>query len=150
MFSILLVSHGSVASSMIKSSGMLLGYREGIYAVEIDAYTVVDNLKKQLRAAITELLKKGKVVVLTDIPIGTPFNVVISLMEELDVIHFTGMNLPLVTELLLLRRENLQNEEDCRRALERARAKMFDVNEFCRHLRTSGADTENTKQDEED
>ena len=58
MFSILLVSHGSVASSMIKSSGMLLGYREGIYAVEIDAYTVVDNLKKQLRAAITELLKK--------------------------------------------------------------------------------------------
>ncbi len=137
MFSMLLVSHGKLASSMVQSAKMIRGHCRRTHVVEIDENTVVEDLKEQIKQKITELSAMGKVVVLTDIPIGTPFNVVVSLMPKLDFIHFTGMNLSLVLELLHICEDDVPAEEYCKRAMDQARARMFDVNEFCRHLQLS-------------
>lgn len=137
MFSVLLISHGTLASSMLESAKMIQGHGRKAHVIEIDRYTEKENLKKQIKQKIGELSMDGKVVVLTDIPLGTPFNVVVSLMSELDFIHLTGMNLSMVLELLLICEDDISIEEYSIEIMKRAKEKMFHVNEFCENLQLS-------------
>lgn len=142
MFSILLISHGPLAQAMVKSAGMVGGHDGRAHAIEIDRDTKKEHLKEQIRKKITELLALGAAVVLTDIPLGTPFNTVVSLMGELDFIHLTGMNLSMVIELFLASGDEGPLEEAVRGAIAGAKEKILHVNDFLSQVRNQAEEDE--------
>jgi PTS system mannose-specific IIA component len=134
MISIILASHGPYASSMLKSVKMLTGGTGIITAVEIDSGTAVSVFEKEMEYVLTESLKKGEVIILTDFILSTPFNVTTKLMQKYKFRHITGMNLPLVLSLLKNMDETCSTEEICKEALNEAKAQMIDVNQFIKEM----------------
>ena len=65
---------------------------------------------------------------MTDIFYGTPFNVVVSLMEDYDFMHITGINLSIVLEILLKRNEI--KEQDIDEVIEEAKKSMINCRKF--------------------
>lgn len=134
MISIILASHGPYASSMLQSIKMLTGKTGLITVVEIDFGTAISVFEKEMEHVLTESLKKGEVIILTDFILGTPFNVTAKLMQKYKFRHITGMNLPLVLSLLKNMDETCSTEEICKEALKEAKAQMIDVNEFIKEM----------------
>lgn len=100
---IIVVSHGDFAKGLINSAQMLVGEQEelqayGIYPTE-DRSILSDKIEK-----ILSNKKDGEeILILSDIFHGTPFNVCVELMEHYEFYHLTGINLPLMVEILLQR-----------------------------------------------
>lgn len=100
---IIVVSHGDFAKGLINSAQMLVGEQEelqayGIYPTE-DRSILSDKIEK-----ILSNKKDGEeILILSDIFHGTPFNVSVELMENYEFYHLTGINLPLMVEILLQR-----------------------------------------------
>lgn len=100
---IIVVSHGDFAKGLINSAQMLVGEQEelqayGIYPTE-DRSILSDKIEK-----ILSNKKYGEeILILSDIFHGTPFNVCVELMEHYEFYHLTGINLPLMVEILLQR-----------------------------------------------
>lgn len=100
---IIVVSHGDFAKGLINSAQMLVGEQEelrayGIYPTE-DRSILSDKIEK-----ILSNKKDGEeILILSDIFHGTPFNVCVEMMENYEFYHLTGINLPLMVEILLQR-----------------------------------------------
>ena len=135
MFSILLVSHGALAHAMEESAQMLQGSCAAVHTMEITPDMSVERFEQSLHDALWELRAKGDIVVLSDIPLGTPFNVRLRLMRETEVLHITGANLPLFLELRALCKSGTPLAAAQETLITEAREKMFSVNDFCESLR---------------
>jgi len=134
MFSIILVSHAEVASSMIDSVQMVMGDQKQLCAFEVMPGDSPDELVKLLEQMLTAAMQSGDVVVLSDFSLGTPFNMLCSLMQKHDFYHLTGMNLPMLINLLKNRQNGLSVQISCRAAIDAARTQIFDVIEFVKEL----------------
>ena len=135
MFSILLVSHGALAHAMEESARMLQGPCEAVHTMEITPDMSVESIERALRDTLRELGAAGDTVVLSDLPLGTPFNVLLRLMRETEFLHITGANLPLFLELRALCKSGAPLAAVRRALVSEAREKMFSVNDFCEPLR---------------
>ncbi len=104
MVNILLVSHGSFASSVVETSKMICGEQENVKTLSLQPDADLDEFKNSVENYIKDKLNRSdKLIVLTDLMYGTPFNVVTTLMDKYDFKHFSGMNLPLFLELVVTR-----------------------------------------------
>lgn len=136
MFSIILVSHASVSSSMVDNIMMVMGRQDGLYSFEVKLEDSPDELGKRLEQLLISVLEKGEVVVLSDFPLGTPFNLLCGLMQKYPFYHLTGVNMPLLICLLRNRKSMLSTNDICKESLEAAKTQMFDVNEYVKGLST--------------
>lgn len=136
MFSIILVSHASVSSAMIESAMMVTGKQEDLYAMDVMPEDSPDEIGKSIEQLLLSVTTKGEVVVLSDFSLGTPFNLLCSLMHKYTFCHLTGMNVPLLLNLIKNRKSSLPTHDVCKEALEIAKTQMFDVNEFVKELIT--------------
>lgn len=134
MFSIILVSHAAVSAAMADSARMIAGEQEGLYSLEIMPGDSTDVLSSRLEQLLASAIQKGEAVVLSDFPLGTPFNLTCSLMQKYSFYHLTGMNMPLLIELLNNRRSSEPVGEICRRCTEAAKEQMFNINEYIKGL----------------
>ena len=73
--------------------------------------------------------KNGDVLVLTDMFSGSPFNVASSLMQKFSFQHITGINLPLLLEILTSRGD-VGIEELCKNVIEQGKDTIVHVNKF--------------------
>ena len=128
MFSILAVSHGDTARAMVASARELTFCDAEIETVSIYAETSVADARAAILQKLDDLLARGDVVVLTDLKLGTPSNLVAELMQRRVFSHITGMNLPLLLELMMRTAEDISAARACREALELARREMIHVN----------------------
>ncbi len=135
MFSILLVSHGALAHAMEESAQMVQGPCGAVHTMEITPDMSVESIEQDLRDTLRELGTAGDTVVLSDLPLGTPFNVLFRLMREAEFLHITGANLPLFLELRALCKSGAPLAAVRRTLITEAREKMFSVNDFCESLR---------------
>ena len=125
---------------------ILTGYSEFEYAQKALRYGVDDYLLKPLAiddirdmlAKVEEKLKEalagGEAIVMTDIPNGTPFNCVSRLMEHYRFRHLTGMNLPMVVDVVSQLGEDASAEQLCEGTLKPSREAMIDVNAWMKEL----------------
>lgn len=58
-------------------------------------------MREKIKTSIEQTSDGEEILVLTDLFYGSPFNVVLSLMSEYDLYHVTGINLPLMMEVVM-------------------------------------------------
>lgn len=99
MVNIVLASHGPMAEAMVKSSQMLFGESEHVTSVCLHVEDSIDDFAKALRNAIEP---DQEVLLLVDIPGGTPSNQGMLLSSEFDKLRVvSGMNLMMLLECLI-------------------------------------------------
>lgn len=130
MISIILVSHGPLAKALLESAQMVAGRQKQVYALGLEPLETAEHFKARVQAQLERSLTQGEVILVSDLILGTPFNVSAELMQDHRFRHLTSMSLPLLVNLLSAR----ETEEDlsalCRDALAKAAAQMMDVNDF--------------------
>ena len=80
---------------------MIAGEQEDLEAFGLEPEESVDTLREKIRESIEQTSEGEEVLILTDLFYGSPFNTVISLMSEYDLYHVTGINLPLMMEVVM-------------------------------------------------
>ena len=114
---VIVVSHGSYARGLVDTVQMIAGKQEDLEAFGLESEESVDTLKEKIRQSIEQASQEEEILILTDIFYGSPFNTVISLMPEYDLYHVTGINLPLMMEVIMGRISGKHAEEICKELL---------------------------------
>lgn len=115
---------------------MVVGKSAGLYSLEIAPNDSPDKLCERLEQTMITLLEKGNVVVISDFSLGTPFNLVCGLMEKYPFFHLTGVNLPMLFNLIRNMDAPLTTEEICRESVEFAKSQMMYVNDFIKGIKS--------------
>ena len=101
---IILISHGHFAEYAMKSAEMIVGKQEKYKIVSVTDDKDLENVLEELREAYKELKDEREVIILADIFGGTPCNASSRMiLDGCDVVVYTGFNLPVLLELLLIR-----------------------------------------------
>ena len=104
MIGIIIISHGILADGLLESSKMLCGENESVISVKLEPTDSPDMLRENLKAAIDEVDGGKGILILADIPGGTPANQSVFLQNHRDDIEvITGVNLPLLVEAIMIR-----------------------------------------------
>jgi PTS system mannose-specific IIA component len=99
MIGVLITTHGNLGSELIKAAELIRGSLKGILHVSVDQTKGVEDLKKEISAAIKKLDQGRGVLILTDLFGGTPSNISLSFLKEGKVEVITGVNLPMLLKL---------------------------------------------------
>ncbi|MFZ7132295.1 MAG: PTS sugar transporter subunit IIA [Eubacteriales bacterium] len=111
MIEVIIVCHGKLAEALKNSAELIAGKQEHIQTYNLEHGDSVDELKITIHDSIAEAQKKHyEVIVLTDMISGSPFNATTANMKELNFIHITGINMPILLEVLMLRKTSTANE----------------------------------------
>ena len=105
---VLLMSHGNFAKAAIESAELIVGKQENVDTVGVFAIDNVDQLKQDVLAKIEKLDTSRGLIILTDIVGGTPTNLASALLTKDNMLVCSGLNLPLLLEVLMNRDGNLQ------------------------------------------
>lgn len=81
---------------------MFMGDQEQLKACCIKSETSVETFTEELREAIADADKGEGVLVLCDIPFGTPFNCLSRIVDESTEV-ISGMNLAMLLQVLAIR-----------------------------------------------
>ena len=100
---IVLVSHGSFSKGLYETMEMVLGPQENLAYVGLYPEQGVDILKENIEKELKKASEGEEILILTDLFYGSPFNAVVQLMNQYDVYHMTGINVPLLMEILIMR-----------------------------------------------
>ena len=103
MINILVVTHGNFGNDLIKSAEMIAGKQENIEALGLFVEDDFDMFKSKVKNKIKELENEEGVLVLTDMFGGTPSNASFANLNNLDFECVTGLNLPMMLEVLINR-----------------------------------------------
>ena len=131
---VIVVSHGSYARGLVDTVQMIAGKQEDLEAFGLEPEESVDTLKEKIRQSIEQASQEEEILILTDIFYGSPFNTVISLMPEYDLYHVTGINLPLMMEVIMGRISGKHAEEICKELLKAAPDTVRDVLELYKEV----------------
>lgn len=129
MIEIIVVSHGDYAKSMLESAQIIVGEQEHIRTFGLYLGESVDKLKEDISQAIEEMRQNGDILILTDMLYGSPFNAVVSLMQYYTFRHITGINLPILLEILMSR-DSGNLSELCEEVMKKANDSILDVNKL--------------------
>lgn len=101
MFKIILFMHGNLAAELIRASAMVFGEQDGLEAYGLELGCDVDQIREDIKMSLLNAAGSGQdVLVLTDLMNGTPFNTMMQLERDCSFSHFTGINFPLLLEVL--------------------------------------------------
>ena len=106
MIGVLIVTHGELGTALLSTLQMIVGETEGILSVPLLARDSGENLRLKIEKALDELDPEGRgALILVDMLGGTPFNVGIQLATERNVKVITGVNLPMMVQVISRREE---------------------------------------------
>ena len=105
MIGILVVTHGGLASELVRAAGEIAGEREAIAAVGLGWDEPADGARARIDTAIGEVDRGTGVLILTDMFGGTPANLALPFLQDARVEIVTGVNLPMLLRGLATRRE---------------------------------------------
>ena len=118
LMKVIVVSHGSYARGLVDTAQMIAGEQEDLEAFGLEP----------------EESEGEEVLILTDLFYGSPFNTVISLMSEYNLYHVTGINLPLMMEVVMGRYAGKSAQEVCKDLLKAAPGTVKDVRELYKEV----------------
>ncbi len=139
---IVLVSHGSFSKGLFETMEMVLGPQTDLSYVGLYPEEGIDVLKNKIEQEFKKAQDGEEILVLTDLFYGSPFNAVVQLMNTYDVYHLTGINVPLLMEILLMRSNQKTAEEICEEAIKLASGTVQDVKKYLENLLASDEEDE--------
>lgn len=104
MVGLLLVSHGSIAESFLEVSLEIVGPVKGVQVVSLAEPIDEEKVMEGIQKARKEIDQGDGILILTDMFGGTPANLCFSLLEDPTVEVLTGMNLPMILQILSSRK----------------------------------------------
>lgn len=131
---VIVVSHGSYAKGLVDTAQMIAGEQENLEAFGLEPEDSIDTLREKIRTCMEQTSCGEEILVLTDLFYGSPFNVVISLMSEYDIYHVTGINLPLMMEVVMGRYAGKSAQQLCKDLLKAAPDTVKDVRELYKEV----------------
>ena len=132
---IVLVSHGSFSKGLYETMEMVLGPQEKLAYIGLYPHQGIDELKANIEAEFKKADPDEEILVLTDLFYGSPVNAVVQLMSKWDVYHLTGINVPLLMEILLMRGNDKSASEICDETLKLATNTVSDVRKYLEDLK---------------
>ncbi len=131
MFGILIITHGLLASELVKAAKTIVGASmEKIMPVSIGWNQDMEKARRKIESAIEELSDEEGVIILTDMFGGTPTNISLTFLEEDQVEVLTGVNLPMVIKLITLQDEGADPTSAARLARDRGQQSIFVASEI--------------------
>lgn len=123
---VIAVSHGTYAQGLVDTVQMIAGEQKDLKAFGLAEEESVDTFRERIEE---EILASGEeeILIVSDLFYGSPFNAVISLMPKYDLYHLTGINLPLMMEVIMGRYGGKTAREICEDVLEAAPGTFRDV-----------------------
>ncbi len=106
---LLLMTHGNLGKAAIESAELIVGKQENFDTISIFAVDEVNNLKQDMLNKVSRLDTGKGLIVLTDIIGGTPTNLASYLLEDEHTVLVSGLNLPILIEILMNRNENIKS-----------------------------------------
>ncbi|TNE25776.1 MAG: PTS sugar transporter subunit IIA [Alphaproteobacteria bacterium] len=103
MIGLVIVTHGKLAEEFLNVAEQISGKQEGIETVCITEQDNIEEKRQELLRKVKRADNGDGVIVLTDLFGGTPSNIAISAAQNENVEALTGVNLPLLIELLTVR-----------------------------------------------
>ena len=105
MIHVLLASHGSYASGLREAAEMILGAQEKFYVLGLYPGESLETFSEKISRIIQETAEPDNVLILTDLRNGTPFNAALLSVAKYGSTCLSGVNLPLLLEVLSTRKE---------------------------------------------
>ena len=105
MVGLLLVSHGRIAESFLEVSLEIVGPVKGVQVVSLAEPIDEEKVMEDIQKARKEIDQGDGILIVTDMFGGTPANLCFSLLEDPMVEVLTGMNLPLILQILSSRKD---------------------------------------------
>ncbi|HET9793521.1 MAG TPA: PTS fructose transporter subunit IIA [Thermoanaerobaculia bacterium] len=105
MIGILVVTHGGLASELVRAAGEIAGETEAIAAVGLGWDEPADGARSRIESAIAGVDRGAGVLILTDMFGGTPSNLALPFLKDERVEIVTGANLPMLLRSVATRRE---------------------------------------------
>lgn len=137
---ILVVSHGEFAKGILSSVQMIVGEQKDLMAFGIAPEEDREVLADKIRQVLDSKQTDEEMLIVSDLFHGTPFNVCVELSEHYKFQHITGINLPLLLEILMDRTMGKNVKEISEHVMEDAASTVKDVNKLL----------ENSSEDEEE
>lgn len=147
---IILVSHGSFSKGLYETMEMVLGPQEDLSYVGLYPEQGIDDLKANIVKELNKAAEGEEVLVLTDLFYGSPFNAMVQLMNKYDVYHMTGINVPLLMEILLMRGNGKTASEICEETLKLATNTVSDVRKYLADLKAAEVPMNDEDSEEDD
>ena len=143
MKGIILASHGPLAQAALESVKLFVGDVENILALALNGDESPESFKLRLKDAIDQLDEKEGVLLLTDIPGGTPSNIglmIASDYPELEVV--SGLNMILLMEAILTREFTPSVAQWIESSVKSGQASIQDLTSKLRAEKTLGTSSE--------
>lgn len=109
MISIIVASHGGLASALVKTSEMIAGKQDQVATVGLEPSDGVESLSVKFALAQKKLPQDADTLILADLWGGSPFNVAAGVVAN-DPKHtalIAGVNLPILLEAFMSRQSSL-------------------------------------------
>ena len=103
MIGMVLVTHGHLATEFRAALEHVVGPQKQVATVSIGPEDDMEQRRKEILDAVTDVDSGGGVVILTDMFGGTPSNLAISVMNGGHVEVVAGINLPMLIKLASVR-----------------------------------------------
>jgi mannose PTS system EIIA component len=119
MIGIVLISHGRFAEGLLDAAEMIVGEMENVACIGLEPMDDIDLLVERIQEAVNAVDVGDGVLLMVDLFGASPFNasgrLALAQQDRLELI--TGMNLPMLVELLV-QREGLSLKEASQIALD--------------------------------
>lgn len=111
---IILVSHGQFASGLRSAIGVVMGMENEITALGLEEGMDIKTFRERFTDILNQIPKDDEIILLCDIIGGSPFTSSAELLRQEGFLDrsliLTGMNMPILVQLLL-QKEELTLEE---------------------------------------
>lgn len=99
---VLIITHGSFGKGLLDGIEVIMGKQENIQVLGLNLGDNIEILKSEVEKIVREKQKENKeVIIAVDLFGGSPFNIALYVMKNYDVKVITGINMPMLIELLL-------------------------------------------------
>ena len=128
--SILLITHGGFGGELIEAVSEIMGRREGVDFFTVPRGSKLDKIKDDLSRRVQAALSDSQVLILTDIPGGTPTNIALPFLSDKNVEILTGVNMPMLLTSIHRRSSVGDVRELAETVSDAARKSITDCREF--------------------
>ena len=101
MIGVVVATHGRLAEELIRTAEGVVGALDRVAPASVDAKS--SDVRASVKDAIRAVDAGEGVLLLTDLPGGSPTNVCLSFLAERKVEVITGVNLPMLLKVAALR-----------------------------------------------
>lgn len=113
MIGVVIITHGNLASALLSTSELIMGKQEQVAVVAFESGEAVSDLQARTAQAVQQVDKNQGVLILVDLLGGSPYNAAAMLaMQQAEIEVVTGVNLPMLFEVLPARRDKLSHVVD--------------------------------------